>query len=164
MKDYDFETNDVRYVTICLRDWRPVLGKVVDEKMILNQRGQIVAEQWWAMAERQSELTADALVVMPSHIHGIVVWQNERSLPSGWLGAVVNDFKAAVGRRMSQEFEDDSGQAFWQNGFYERTIGNRKALGAFRRYIANNPATWMSDPLNAAVNDPSCFVVPAVGQ
>jgi hypothetical protein len=51
-----------------------LFGKIVENEMELNRRGEIVKEEWFASANIRNEirLFPDEFVVMPNHLHGIV--------------------------------------------------------------------------------------------
>ena len=93
----------------------------------------------------------DAFVVMPNHIHGIVLLEGEAA-PShpgkvngprrGSLGSFVGSFKAAVTRRTSLP------HTVWQRNYSKHIIRSEPSLNAVREYIANNPANWMFDRQN----------------
>ncbi|MFN8593521.1 MAG: transposase [Thermomicrobiales bacterium] len=98
----------------------------------------------------------DAWVVMPNHLHGIVVLMGDahtrptigitpRGPARASLGAVIGGFKSAVSRQVTAE-RLTLVQPIWQRNYYERIIRNDRELAAIRQYIADNPARWESDP------------------
>ena len=97
----------------------------------------------------------DAWVVMPNHVHGIIVivegYDVDDKRPnktiSGTVGALVGKFKAAVTKRINN-LQDTKGQTIWQRGYYDRVIRNETELNAIRKYIAQNPARWAEDREN----------------
>jgi REP element-mobilizing transposase RayT len=64
------------FVTVCTRDREPLFGEIVDGAMRLNEYGQVVHREWIRSAEIRDEIDLDAFVVMPNHLHGIVVIQD----------------------------------------------------------------------------------------
>ena len=50
-----------------------LFGDVVDGKMRLNQAGEMVKRVWDELPDRFPNIEMDAFVVMPNHIHGIIV-------------------------------------------------------------------------------------------
>lgn len=59
--------------TICVRERECVVGDVEDGEMILSDFGQIAAESWQWLAEQYPYVTLGTWVVMPNHLHGIIV-------------------------------------------------------------------------------------------
>jgi REP element-mobilizing transposase RayT len=50
-----------------------MFGEIVGEEMRLNKLGEIVQEEWFRTAEIREDVELDSFVVMPNHIHGIIV-------------------------------------------------------------------------------------------
>ena len=53
-----------------------IFGNVVDSKIELNEYGHILAEEWERSKDIRQEVALDAFVVMPNHIHGVVIMTN----------------------------------------------------------------------------------------
>jgi putative transposase len=73
LKGYDYGMAGAYFVTICTQDRSCLFGDVVDGAMRLNEAGQMVAALWDGLAERFSNVEIDQFVVMPNHVHGILV-------------------------------------------------------------------------------------------
>jgi len=58
------------FVTICTKDRECIFGKIVDEKMILNEFGDIAKAEWLKTAKIRPNVGIDEFVVMPNHLHG----------------------------------------------------------------------------------------------
>lgn len=69
---YDYALAGAYVVTIVTAGRKSLFGTVVDDEMIPNEIGKIVEEEWWRSAEIRPEMTMDAFIVMPNHLHGIV--------------------------------------------------------------------------------------------
>jgi REP element-mobilizing transposase RayT len=74
---YDYSSPGGYFVTICVRGGECLLGDIVDGTMELNDCGQIAAESWLWLGERYPYVVLDHWVVMPNHLHGIVVIQGD---------------------------------------------------------------------------------------
>ena len=72
LRDYDYSTTGMYFVTVCTLGCECLFGEVVDGGMRLNNFGKIVSEEGERSAEIRAELSIDAYVVMPNHFHGIV--------------------------------------------------------------------------------------------
>jgi REP element-mobilizing transposase RayT len=70
---YDYTGSGYYFVTICALRKQEYFGNISDSEMVLNEFGQIVQEVWNEMPHHFSEVTLDAFVVMPNHVHGIIV-------------------------------------------------------------------------------------------
>ena len=73
LKDYDYSQAGSYFITLCAYNAKPLFGDVVDGKMRLNDIGSVVVEELIHSVELRQEITLDEFVVMPNHIHGIVV-------------------------------------------------------------------------------------------
>ena len=74
----------------------------------------------------------DAFVLMPNHVHAVV-------LPArGYeLSAVLKGIKGVSAKQCNQLLNRES--AFWMDEFYDHIVRDAKELAAFRTYIAANP-------------------------
>ena len=117
LKDYDYKENGYYFVTI-ISSYRQnlLLGK---EILIKDQLNDLIS--------KVSGLSVDYFVVMPNHIHLILILESS-SLP---LGEIVRRFKARVAK--------ETGEKIWQPNYYEHVIRNETALNKIREYIINNP-------------------------
>jgi putative transposase len=70
---YDYASAGAYFVTICTQDRACVFGDVVDGQMRPNACGRIVQDVWAGLPSRYANVELDAFVVMPNHVHGIIV-------------------------------------------------------------------------------------------
>ncbi len=73
LPDYDYTQNGAYVVTICTHGREALFGEIVDGEMRLNDFGRIVEVCWFAIPEHFPHVEIDAFVVMPNHVHGIIV-------------------------------------------------------------------------------------------
>lgn len=147
-----------------MRDRECLLGKVVDDKMVLNDAGRIVQETWARIPHHFPHTMTDAFIVMPNHIHGIIeitdpvgathaspLQRNGNAIPRGpkrgSLSAIVGSFKSASTRRVNA-LRGTTGSPFWQRNYYEHVIDGDDEMNRIREYIANNPYAWETDEDN----------------
>ena len=81
LSDWDYASPAWYFVTICAHRRKLIFGEVVDEKVVLNQLGAIVDEEWKRSADIREELNLDAYVVMPNHLHAIVIFDPIDRIP-----------------------------------------------------------------------------------
>ncbi len=70
---YDYSRAGAYFVTICTRGRECLFGDVVDDRMCLTDAGRIVQETWERLPEHYPHVELDSFVVMPNHVHGIIV-------------------------------------------------------------------------------------------
>lgn len=73
LQGYDYAQAGAYFVTICTHNRECLFGEVVDEEMVLNDAGRMVQTIWDGLPERFPTVELDQSVVMPNHIHGILV-------------------------------------------------------------------------------------------
>lgn len=73
MPEWDYSRNGKYFVTLCVEGMKRILGEVVDQKMVLSDFGKIVEEQWFRSFEIRKELFYDEFIIMPNHIHAILI-------------------------------------------------------------------------------------------
>jgi REP element-mobilizing transposase RayT len=110
------------------------------------------------------QVMLDAYVVMPDHVHGIIIISNDdadvgvqnfeplhlqnqkinqfQKIIPGSLGAIVRGFKTGVTKWYRQNTDI---HIVWQRNFYERIIRDDRELNHIREYIKYNPAKWTFD-------------------
>ena len=70
---WDYSQSGWYFVTVCTKDRRCVLGDIVDSQINLSQAGVIVEEEWRRTAIVRQHVLLDEFVLMPNHLHGILV-------------------------------------------------------------------------------------------
>ncbi len=164
LRDYDYASAGAYFITIVTRERRCLFGEVSDGEMRLNHWGENVQNEWEQSARIRNEIGLDAFVVMPNHVHGIMVITNssERAtrrspLHSGptkrSLGVFVGGFKSAVTKSI-RELQGELGTVIWQRNYFEHIIRNDESLERIRRYIQDNPARWEFDRENPLATAP----------
>jgi|GEM_PF-583668 len=73
LKEYDYTRQGVYFVTICTYRREHLFGEVVDGKMVLNPFGRVVATYWQRLPRHFPRVQLGAWVVMPNHVHGIII-------------------------------------------------------------------------------------------
>jgi REP element-mobilizing transposase RayT len=72
-KWWDYTWNAAYFVTICTLNRRHYFGKVSNGKMILSGAGVLADVFWHEIKNHHMYVELDAFVVMPNHIHGILI-------------------------------------------------------------------------------------------
>ena len=73
LKGYDYSQAGIYYVTICTKDRECLFGNIINFNMELSTLGKIVEQEWHEILKRFPDVELDAFVVMPNHIHGIII-------------------------------------------------------------------------------------------
>lgn len=91
LKGYDYSQPGAYFITICTQYRKCSFGDIVGSDMQLNAAGRIVADSWQWLARQYDYVVADKWVIMPNHIHGILL--------------IVDDHKGGS-RTISRNFDD----------------------------------------------------------
>jgi REP element-mobilizing transposase RayT len=159
LQGYDYSQTGAYYVTLCVQNRECLFGFVENDEMKLNPAGLIVQSVWNGLSEYFQGIDIDASVVMPNHLHGIIVidgstepGQTRRSAPTMALSEVVQRFKTFTTTKYGKGIVEENWSPFpgklWQRNYYEHIIRNETALNKIREYIFNNPAKWVEDREN----------------
>ena len=159
LRGYDYRLAGAYFVTVCTHNRACVFGQVLDGEMRVNALGEIATACWTEIPTHFPLADLDVFVVMPNHVHGIIVIDTTPSVTeppavsahsgatAGSLGAVVGSFKSAVTRAWRQTV-DANNAVLWQQRYHDRIIRNERELNAIRQYILANPACWAEDEFN----------------
>ena len=90
LKGYDYSAAGAYFITICAFQRQCLFGQVVNGEIQLNEFGQMVAEEWLHSKEIRQEIDFDAWVIMPNHLHGIVLIESID--PVGANGCLPSEF------------------------------------------------------------------------
>ena len=163
LKNYDYAQIGAYFVTI-----------VVNERLLLLENPAIAAmvQRWWdELPHKFPTVDTDAFVIMPNHIHGIIVIGNTvgadlrvgpragehtgsgehigSPIRKPTLGQIVQWFKTMTTNEYIRGVKGQGwppfNRHFWQRNYYEHVIRNETDLDRIRRYIAENPIRWEQD-------------------
>ncbi|HEX4044025.1 MAG TPA: transposase [Xanthobacteraceae bacterium] len=164
LEGYDYSQAGGYFVTICTYHRKCLFGYVDESCVRLNEIGLIAQRTWHDLPSHYPHVSLDAFVVMPNHVHGVVMFVDEASaLPTGAglkpaptkfhaLPEIVRAFKTFSARAINNH-QRSRGKSLWQRNYYEHVIRDEKDLGRIRRYIAENPARWAEDSNNPVLWD-----------
>jgi len=166
-KDHDYAQPGIYFVTICTHHRACVLGEIVGDHVRPSARGECADACWRDIPAHFPGVVLDAYVIMPNHIHGILVihaGSPKDTVSSagatfgapqvGGLGTIVAAFKSATTRRVNLAMQTP-GSPLWQRGYYEHIVRKtnhaalERELSSIREYIYRNPIQWTVDRDNS---------------
>ena len=177
LNGYNYTQTGHYYVTICTQNRQYIFGKIANNKMLLNNAGQMVDQTLKTLPKYYSNIIIDNYVVMPNHAHIIIQitnnengyrneriqdnGQTQRSVPTGNLSLsnIIQRFKMITTKHYIDGVKNNNWRPFnkriWQRSFYDHIIHIEKSLDNIRAYIINNPSTWNNDEhnINNSVGD-----------
>ena len=140
LQGYDYKKEGAYFVTICTLQKQNLFGEINSGEMQLNVIGQIVLAIWEKIPYHFLNVELDESILMPDHLHGIIVIteldENTSSLPT-----IIQNFKSISSRKINR-INKNSGMSIWQRNYYERIVRCEQELQNLREYIQNNPVKW----------------------
>jgi len=148
LPEHTYRDAGAYFVTVCSQDSAGLFGEVINSMMQLNDIGRTAKNEWIRirLTNRWPGITIDqAHVVMPNHVHGIVIFEDmRRTIKMPHLYDVIARYKADVTREV-RRFQMDFKLDIWQRRFNDRVVRDEDELSRIRQYIVDNPAQWMED-------------------
>ncbi len=149
LQSWDYGANAIYFITICTHHGRCFFGNIEEDKMILNEIGKIAKQYWLDIPKHFPFVILDAHIIMPNHIHGIVIINkdvtssasNNSKWNPGTLGVIINQYKRIVtinARKTNPDFK-------WKARFHHHIVRNQKSLMTIQQYIQDNPLLWKKD-------------------
>ena len=177
LKRFDYSSNMAYFITICCRDRKQILSKIVGgdacdaPRVVLSRYGRIVDHYMRQMDQQYDNIFIDHSVIMPNHIHLILIVSSadsseySKNVRVGYFGTsqassptvpyarkelspsvyrqheIVPKFVSLLKRFINREI----GYNIWQRGYYDHIIRNEDDYRNTWLYISNNPACWAED-------------------
>lgn len=147
LQGYDYSSSGAYFITICTYQRSHLLGEITDGEMLPSTAGVIAVKCWQAIPDHYADVSIDAFVVMPNHIHGILFLHTDKSRFHTQLGRVINAFKGAVTAQVRAV--NGAETVVWQGRYHDHIIRSETELSVLRAYIEANPITWTQDQFYA---------------
>jgi REP element-mobilizing transposase RayT len=176
LQGYDYSQSGAYFITICTYKKEKYFGEIVNAEVKLNLVGQYALHQWKMIPQRFENVELDEFIIMPNHIHGIIVirsWGegsenrhhfppgnafsdlsplriNEQLQPNGTvpgsIGAIVQNYKSSTSRKINA-MPKLKDIKLWQTNYYDHIIRDEEDYARIVEYIRNNPQKWEQDEL-----------------
>jgi len=162
LQSWNYGNPGMYFVTICTKNREYYFGEIVAGEMELSELGEIAKKEWMKTLELRPDMNLELgeFVVMPNHIHGIIIigdrrdamhgvstitntkeQQNHFSPQSKNLASIIRGYKSSVttyARKNNLTFD-------WQPRFHDHIIRSMDNYNRISSYINNNPAKWLED-------------------
>ncbi|HAH04313.1 TPA: hypothetical protein DCL28_01990 [Candidatus Komeilibacteria bacterium] len=199
MRGFDYSSDGFYFVTICVKGMVEIFGKIAvgtdlksvrsdlqsvrtnapneDQKMILNEYGEIVEKCWFDLPNHYGNCRLDEFIIMPNHFHGIIEINNNfarnkymhegagfkpaRFKPARTVYPARTAYSVRAKLSLSEiirGFKTFSSKRIneinkeiefrWQRSFHDHFIRDQQSLNRIRIYIKNNPKKWVNNRNN----------------
>ncbi len=153
LKDYDYSSERAYFITICTHNHKNLFSNIVgaiheSPEINLNLNGKIV-DFYINKLKTRFELTIDKYIVMPNHIHLIVVIEkSERSIRESTLQkrALISKSMGYLKMNASRDIHKKGYlDKIWQRSFHDHIIRDHNDYLKIWNYIDTNPQKWGED-------------------
>jgi REP element-mobilizing transposase RayT len=164
---YDYSQAGAYFITIVTEQRQCLFGSVLDHDMKLNEAGLMVQNAWKALEHRFPTIEAGSFVLMPNHVHGVVILQDQVDVGAGLvpalsprattrvaptLGQIVGALKSITTLHYARGVRELGWVAFqrrlWQRSYYDHIIRTAEEWKRVHDYIISNAAQWALDSEN----------------
>ena len=175
LRSWDYASPGWYFVTICTKQMKPFFGRIDQGCPVYNDLGQIANQYLSEIPWHHTNAAIDEFIVMPNHIHGIIVLvetlqatslratskhaspqhatSKHTTLPSGSTMSSISPRKGSLGvivrsykSAVTHWARKNGNPDFaWQPRFYDHIIRNDASLSRIRTYIQFNPMKWEKD-------------------
>ena len=138
LQNYDYFQSGAYFVTICTAHRSAILGNIIPPtshsvgagprpaRVELSLFGEIVMQTWNDLPNHNSGLSLGPFIIMPDHIHGILILEGRAGLgpaPTA-IPELVRQLKSFSSRKINR-ISNVPKRANWQRGYYEHILPNR---------------------------------------
>lgn len=165
---WDYGNDAAYFVTICTGGREHYFGEIRDEIMYLSEMGKIASQNWMEIPDHFTFVKLDVFVVMPNHIHGILVIDKTNDMGRDAINRVSTDKRVGgITGENNPMLSDNLSRAIrwykgkttfqcrsvhadftWQSRFHDHIIRDENEYWKIREYILNNPKRWDEDKYN----------------
>jgi putative transposase len=159
LPEYNYSNAGYYFVTLLTKNRVNFFGDIVDTGISFSTAGEIASKYWQDIPNHYSNIKPDEFIIMPNHIHGIIIIAEagkvertarcavltgkDQKKELGNLSNVIRMFKIMTKRdiRGIANFSHFD----WHRSFFDHVIRNEQSLGQIRQYIKTNPFKWHLD-------------------
>ena len=131
---FDYATPGYYFITICTKEKRCYFG----QPQMLNDAGHVAQQMLEEIPNHFPGTNVDKFVVMPNHIHAILVLNDGKTK----LSDIIGQYKSAVTRHLHKAGWN---QPIWQTSFHDHVIRDQMGYEKIWTYIDTNPIRWNDD-------------------
>jgi len=172
---WDYSADGIYFITLVTQHRIHHLGEIMDASVRLSDFGHIIETEWVKSFEMRSELFLDEYVIMPNHIHAIIVLDKtnidstvethgrvslqSEPQPTGFIrrpqsvSSFIGGFKSRVNTKINDHIDKhqpdfpkfDRHHHFFQPNYHDHIIRNEQSYQRIKNYIADNPRNWDAD-------------------
>lgn len=146
LNGYDYSSCGAYFITLCTKDKKKLFWNSVGANCVrpneaqLSEIGKLVDFEINKISSIYNAVLIDKYVVMPNHIHMIVMIQSDeygRPQVAPTVSRIVKQFKGSISKQI--------GFPVFQRSYHDHIIRNQSDYDEIWQYIGENPLKWQSD-------------------
>lgn len=152
LKGYSYSQSGAYFITICTKNREKILSDIVvgcgvydAPQITLTAYGKIAENYIHLMNDKYDTVSIDKYVIMPNHIHFIIVIRDNAiggsSLAPNPTNEIIPKFVSLYKRYCNRA----CGRNIWQKSYHDHIIRGETDYREIWGYIDNNPAKWQED-------------------
>lgn len=174
LSTWDYSSPGSYFITICTKNRNNFFGDIVEREMQMNAIGRIASTCWAEIPEHFRNTELDEFVVMPNHVHGIIMISesvipiNDPAIPINDPAIVETGHALSLRRQPHPRFRNPGKNTIstmigsfksavtkhsrpinpdfgWQSRFHDHIIRDGDSFNRIARYIRENPGNWKTD-------------------
>ncbi len=132
LKKFDYSSDGLYFITICTANHENIFWKNINE-YVLSEYGEIAGKAVLKINKvYENNVVVDNYVIMPNHIHLIIVIHNNlvndgRAMLAPTISHIIQQFKGIVTKK--------AGFSVWQKSFHDHIIRTQKEYQEITKYI-----------------------------
>lgn len=147
LQSWDYGANAIYFITICTHHGKYFFGNIEEDKMILNEIGEIAKQHWLDIPKHFPFVILDAHIIMPNHIHGIVIINKpsiDKPMPVQTPSGVSSKTSCSTLGISSQKKDEALGNPKWKAGTLGVIINQYKRIVTINARKINPNFKWKS--------------------
>lgn len=163
LKNWDYRNEGAYFITICTKNRQSYFGECNNGEINLSNAGLIADKCWIEIPDHFTNVRPGVHIVMPNHVHGILVltavetlqcnvstaatiknkFMSHISPKPGSVSTIIRSYKSACTKWLNKQ----SAELYfgWQERFHDHIIRNEDEYKRIENYILHNPKNWISD-------------------
>ena len=151
LQGYDYSTNGAYFITICTCNRQKLLSRIVgaiheSPAVQLTPSGRVV-DFYISNLEKRYGVVVDKYVIMPNHIHLILII-DDRAIHESPLQkrSVISNVIGYLKMNASRDIHKSGyAEKVWQRSYHDHVIRGERDYLKIWEYIENNPKQWKMD-------------------
>jgi REP element-mobilizing transposase RayT len=145
LQNCDYIRHGVFFITICSKNGEWIFSEIKDNSVSLLKMGEIIEIAIKNIPKIYENVNIDCFVIMPNHIHMILIIDPNPRAKTVGISTIINQFKGYVTKQI--------GYSPWHRHFHDHIVRDHEEYVKIADYIKNNPVKWIEDRFFEAFGD-----------